>query len=242
MSEPLSVTDRLASALAVWDIQAHRSLTAHPNPNNLACVARVQALIATTTGVVAQAAVETGLIDNAAAVRFGTLIDTSQLAWTRTADRWSELIDPAARADPKLLAAASEVRAAVAAAAHVQTSCASAHLVAARVDIPTAISQLQLATAAAVDLAHVTRDIAVAEPTLTAPGPGDRDAHPVRYRADSRQGENRFLGVDWVTAGDVRANRLIPLPTPVRRGLVDAADQAIATAGQAAAAAITLMP
>ena len=60
------MTDRLASALAVWDIQAHRSLAAHPSPPNLACVARVQALIATTSGVVAEAAAQTGLIDSAA--------------------------------------------------------------------------------------------------------------------------------------------------------------------------------
>ena len=53
-SEPLSVTDRLASALAVWDIQAHRSLAAHPSPPNLACVVRVQALIATASGVSAK--------------------------------------------------------------------------------------------------------------------------------------------------------------------------------------------
>lgn len=44
-SEPAaqSVADRVASALAVWDIQAHRSLAANPSPPNLACVARVQA-------------------------------------------------------------------------------------------------------------------------------------------------------------------------------------------------------
>ena len=56
------MTDRLASALAVWDIQGHRSLAAHPSPPNLTCVARVQALIATTSGVVAEAAtqLETG--------------------------------------------------------------------------------------------------------------------------------------------------------------------------------------
>ena len=153
-SEPLSVTDRLASALAVWDIQAHRSLAAHPSPPNLACVARVQALIATTSGVVAEAAAQTGLIDSAASERFATLIDTSQLAWTRAADRWSELINPAARTDPKLLGAASEVRAALAAAAHDQTGWAAADVIASRIDLPTAVAQLQLATAAAVDMAH----------------------------------------------------------------------------------------
>ena len=97
----VSVTDRLTSALAIWDIQAHRSLAAQPSPANLACVARVQALIATTSSVVAEAAEQTSSIDRAAAGRSTTLADTSQLTWTRAADRWSELIDPAGRTDPK---------------------------------------------------------------------------------------------------------------------------------------------
>ena len=115
-------------------------------------------------------------------------------------------------------------------------------MIASRIHLPTAVAQLQLATAAAVDVAHLTRDIALAEPTLTAPA----RAIAMRAQADVEraldQGESRYLGVDWVTAGDVRANRIIPLPDPVRRGLADTADQVIATAGQAAAAAATLTP
>ena len=175
-------------------------------------------------------------------MRFSTLIDESQVAWTRAADRWAELINPAARTDPKLLGAASEVRAALAAAAHDQTGWAAADVIAARIHVPTAVAQLQLATAAAVDMAHLTRDIALTEPTLTAPA----RAIAIRAQADVERavdhGESRYLGVDWVTAGDVRANRIIPLPDPARRGLADTADQVIATAGQAAAAAATLTP
>ena len=55
-------------------------------------------------------------------------------------------------------------------------------------------------------------------------------------------GDSRYLGIDWVNAGDVRANRIIPLPTPVRRGLVDTANHVIAAVDQAAAAAATLTP
>jgi len=154
-SEPAaqSVADRLASALAVWDIQAHRSLAANPSPPNLACVARVQALIATTSGVVAEAAAQTSMIDSAASERFATIIDTSHLAWTRAANRWFELISPPARTDPPLLGAAGEVHAAIAATAHHQTGWATGDLIASRLDLPTAVSQLQLAAAAAVDLA-----------------------------------------------------------------------------------------
>jgi hypothetical protein len=59
---------------------------------------------------------------------------------------------------------------------------------------------------------------------------------------DVDRGESRYLGVDWVTAGDIRTNRTIPIPDPLRRGLVDTADQVIATASQAAAAAAMLTP
>jgi hypothetical protein len=232
----VSVTERLASVLAVWDIQAHRSLAAHPSPPNLACVSRVQALIATASAVIAEAAAHTGLIEASAYDRFASLIDRSQFGWTRAANRWSELINPAARTDPKLVGAAGEVR------AYEQTSFATADLIASRIDLPTAAAQLQLASGAAVDVAYVARDIALTEPTLTAPA----RAIAMRTQADTERaidhGESRYLGIDWVTAGDVRANRIIPLPDPARRGLVDTADHVIATAGQAAAAAATLTP
>ena len=238
----MSVTDRLASALAVWDIQGHRSLAAHPSPPNLTCVARVQALIATASGVVAEAATQLGLVEPAASERFATLVDASQIAWTRAANRWSELIDPAARTDPKLLGAASEVRAALAAAAHDQLGWAAAEVIAARLNVPTAVVQLQLATAAAVDMAHLTRDIALTEATLTGPARAIAMRAQSDVERDVDRGESRYLGVDWVTAGDVRANRIIPIPDPVRRGLVDTADQVIANAGTAAASAQLLAP
>jgi hypothetical protein len=47
---------RLAAELAAWEIQAHRTLANSPDPADLVRVARVQALIATTTVVVSDAA------------------------------------------------------------------------------------------------------------------------------------------------------------------------------------------
>jgi hypothetical protein len=102
---------------------------------------------------VAEAAAQTSMIDSAASERFATIIDTSHLAWTRAANRWFELISPPARTDPPLLGAAGEVHAAIAATAHHQTGWATGDLIASRLDLPTAVSQLQLAAAAAVDLA-----------------------------------------------------------------------------------------
>ena len=148
-----------------------------------------------------------------------------------------ELIDPAARTDPKLLGAASEARAALAAAAHDQLGWAAAEVIAARVNVPTAVEHSSLAMAAAVDMAHLTRDIALTEATLTGPARAIAMRAQSGVERDVDRGESRYLGIDWVTAGDVRANRVIPIPDPLRRGLVDTADQVIANAGTAAASA-----
>ena len=56
---------RLEAALAAWEIQAHRTLANHPDPADLVRVARVQALIATTTVVVSEAAARRGEIEPA---------------------------------------------------------------------------------------------------------------------------------------------------------------------------------
>jgi hypothetical protein len=220
----------------------HRSLAANPSPPNLACVARVQALIATTSGVVAEAAAQTSMIDSAASERFATIIDTSHLAWTRAANRSFELISCAARTDPPLLGAAGEVHAAIAATAHHQTGWATGDLIASRLDLPTAVSQLQLAAAAAVDLAYVTRDIALTELTMTAPA----RAIAMRTQAGAEQavdhGERRYLRHRLGHLPRRHANRIVPRPDPARRGLVDTTEQVITSASQAAAAATTLTP
>jgi hypothetical protein len=91
-------------------------------------------------------------------------------------------------------------------------------------------------------MAHLTADIARTEPTLTAPARAVAMATQADAERAIENGESRYLGIDWVTAGDVRANRIIPLPDPVRRGLVYTTDRVIATAGKAAAAAATLTP
>ena len=66
----------------------------------------------------------------------------------------------------------------LASAAHDQMGWAAADLMAARLHAPTALAQLQLARAAAVDLAHLTSDIALTEAMLTGPARDNRDARP----------------------------------------------------------------
>ena len=52
----------------------------------------------------------------------------------------------------------------------------------------------------------------------------------------------RYEGVTWTTRRQIAANRLIPLPEPARRGLINLADEVIATTNRAVAAAAQVDP
>ena len=56
------------------------------------------------------------------------------------------------------------------------------------------------------------------------------------------QGESRYEGVTWTTRSQIAANELIPLPESARRGLINLADDVIATTNHAVAAAAQLHP
>ena len=101
---------RLEAALAAWEIQVHRTLANQPDPADLVRVARVQALIATTTVVVSEAAARRGVIDAGVIDRLTPALENVQLAWSRSARRWAELTTPASRTDPALVEAASQLR------------------------------------------------------------------------------------------------------------------------------------
>jgi len=232
------LTARLSAALALWDIQAHRSLTVAPTASNLTCVARVQALITTAAAVIADAAAAHGHLDHGTTERFTPLAEASQLAWTRTAHRWSELITPAARTHPPLLGAASQLRAALAATVQGEHGWAPADTVTSRVDLPAALDALNLAIAGGTEIGHVIRGIATSEPTLTAPARIIGMRTQAEVERDTDRGETRYLGVEWVTARQIRDNQPIPLPEPARRGLVDIAGETAATSSRALAAFI----
>ena len=233
---------RLKTALAAWEVQAQRTLANDPDPADLVRVARVQALITSTAGVLTEAAARKGHIDNDIMQRLAPALEANQVAWSRAAKRWGELTTPASRTDPALVAAASEVRAAIAAAATNPTGWATPDQLASRLDLPDAVKTLHLSMVASVDIAYVVRDTAADHPGLTAP------ARIIGMRAQGEaeiaieQGETRYEGVTWTTRSQVTANQLIPLPEPARRGLINLADDVITTTNHAVAAAAQLHP
>ena len=164
------------------------------------------------------------------------------MAWSRAAKRWGELTSPASRTDPALVAAASEVRAAIAATATNQGGWATPDQLANRVDLPATVRILHLSMVASIDIAHVVRDTAADHPGLTAP------ARIIGMRAQGEaeiaieQGETRYEGVTWTTRSQIAADQLVPLPEPARRGLINLADDVIATTNRAVAAAAQVDP
>jgi hypothetical protein len=185
---------RLGAALAAWEIQAHRTLANHPDPADLVRVARVQALIATTSGIVSEAAARRDEIDDGVIERLTPALENAQLAWCRSARRWAELTTPASRTDPALVETASQLRAAIAAAVANQISWATPDQIAARIDLPATAMTLHRSMVAGVELANVTRELAADHPGLAAP------ARVIAMRAQGEaevaieQGETRFEG------------------------------------------------
>jgi hypothetical protein len=160
---------RLDTALAAWEVQAHRTLAANPDPADVVRIARVQALITSVTGVVTEAAAKRGHIDDDVMQRLGPALEASQVAWSRSAKRWGELTNPASRTDPALVDAASELRSAIAATATTKGGWATPDQLATRVDLPAVVRSLHLSMVASIDIAYVVRDTAADHPGLTAP-------------------------------------------------------------------------
>ena len=233
---------RLAAALAGWEVQAHRTLAAKPDPADLVRVARVQALITSTAGIMTEAAAKKGYIDSDVLQRLVPALEADQIAWSRLAKRWGELTSPASRTDPALVARASELRAAIATTATNQTGWATPDQLASRLDLPKIVKTLHLSMVASVDVAYVVRDTAADHPGLTAPARviGMRSQGEAEIAIE--QGESRFEGVTWTTPRQIATNQLIPLPEPARRGLINLADDVVAATNHAVAAAAQLDP
>jgi hypothetical protein len=78
---------RLETALAVWEVQAHRTLAANPDSADLVRVARVQALITSTASIITEAAATTGHIDRNLLQWLAPTLEANQVAWSRLAKR-----------------------------------------------------------------------------------------------------------------------------------------------------------
>jgi hypothetical protein len=233
-------TTRLQEALVGWDIQAHRILATNPTGANLALVAMTQGTVAFASLAILDTAAVTGHIDPADhAQRLSPALQASQQTWSTAARRWTELTTPASPTSPDLVLAERELRASVRQITHDQHGWAAPKLVAQRVDLTETATLLQRAMAAAVDVAHLTRDIAATDDRLQGPA----RAMNKRAMADADlvpRSEVTDPMAAWVPARDLLTNRIVPLPEPVRAGLVAATDAAARAATRLASAGTCL--
>ena len=90
-------------------------------------------------------------------------------------------------------------------------------------------------------IAYVVRDTVADHPGLTAPARiiGTRSQGEAENAIE--QGETGYEGVTWTTPRQ-RVDELVPSPEPARRGLINVADDVVATTNQAVAAALNSTP
>lgn len=219
---PPSGTRRLNAALATWDVQAHRTMATTPTPANLHLTARTQAFVATTSTAVLGAASATGRLDSDIyAHRLAPALDAGQQAWTRAANRWGALSSRGDRADPALVNAANELRAAGTDIAFNRTRWATPQMMANRVDLAEAARTVQQAMITGAELSCAYRDVVEQEPHLAGSA---RTLLGWTRPTDERSKAHKRAAPDDETAPiaprAVHANRAVPLPDVVRNSLV----------------------
>lgn len=232
--------DRLAQALANWDVQAHRSLAASTRTADLMLASATQALIAEAGSVLLRAAATAGLIDpEHYRARLGTALDSAQEGWTAMAALWQNLTPPSARrAEPGLGLAAQEARAAIYEIIHDRAGLASPELIANRADLAHTAQTIQQTLSTSVDLAHVIRD-ATTRHDLTAPA---RAVNAVATRIHETRGHaiDSSPMAAWVSPRDHATNRAVPLLDTVRASLTEAAERVVEASATAMSAAAIL--
>ena len=215
---------RLPVALAIWDLQAHRTLAATPTIGNLLYVAHVQRDIAVSAQLVNRSAADTLAID--ASQFHGRLqpaLDNLESAWSHLSGLLHQLASPPQRrVDPPLLNAGNEVRAAIREVTHEGSGPRSSERMAQAADVAEVSRALHVALGASIDLAHLARDIATAPGLVGA-------ARGVQAIATDRTAASHPVAA-WVDAADLHHNRAIALADPVRDALAQGVDHAIRAA------------
>ncbi|MBM0128199.1 hypothetical protein [Pimelobacter simplex] len=233
-SRPVDDPDRLAQALANWDIQTHRGLARDLQPSNILLIARTQSLIAGASMVLVDAAATAGVLEHSD--RLAHAIADAGRSWSNLASRWGDLARPGARTERELARAAAEVRAAYRQITHDETILASPEVIAGRPELPKAARATLHAIQAGSELAAVVAEKAHA-PDLTGPARAlSRRAHndvEAGLAGAPLQGND----VVWISPADILARRSVPIPVPVAESLHAASAETCAAACAASAVA-----
>ncbi len=216
--DPYAGLDRLMTAVAGWDLAAHRALTKTPSAATVATIARGQAMASRTGQVLLHAAARTGTLDpDAYAARLAPALEDSLRAWSRLARQADALTHRGARrVDPGLLAADGEVQAATRELIHDGANLAAPEVIANRADLSTVGLVLSEAMSSGLELATAINDT-IGQAGVTAPAQVMLTA--ARHGAfNLGPGELATLG-DQFTPRDLVQNRDVPLIEPVHAAL-----------------------
>jgi hypothetical protein len=233
---------RLAAALAGWEVQAHRTLAARPDPADLVRVARVQALITSTTGILTEAAARKGYIDSDVLQRLAPSAGGRSDCLEPFGQTLGRTHQPSQPHRPSTCRRSQRAPRRDRDHRHQPNRMGYTRSARQPPRPPNIVKTLHLSVVASVDVAYVVRDTAADHPGLTAPARviGMRSQGEAEIAIE--QGETRFEGVTWTTPRQVATNQLIPLPEPARRGLINLADDVVAATNHAVAAAAQLDP
>lgn len=211
---PPQDTSRLTRALAQWDVQAHRGLVSPEWRDNMALIARTEALIIGTAMVLVTAAAAIGKLDLSPRLR--PALDRAGTAWNDLGGRWDDLTSVNVRPSPQILLAAGEIRAATRALTHDGATMATPHAIATRPGLHEGLQALQHDLEHADELAY-----AVAEKATTPGLTGRARALSIRAHNDIEAGRVAAPEGDvvWVSPTDILAGHMIAAPPPVTEAL-----------------------
>lgn len=238
--KPKPSGSRLGQALACFDVQVHRTLSANARGADLIVTAQSQALIMLAGHTLLRAGAETGAVDPSQyRSRLSPALEDAQNSWAAMSSTWRVLTPPSARRpDRDLGHAASEARAAIMEIIHDRATLASPTVMADRVDLAATARTIQDALSAAVDQAHLVHTV-IREPTLNGSARAV-NAMAMGIVKDRPPGGPGTSEQPWVSPRDLLGNRLVPLPEPVREAIHAATAQTVQTVTRAMSAAAFL--
>jgi hypothetical protein len=230
--DPIHPT-RLEAAIATWQTQAARALTSAPSVADLSLVVRTQLDGSVLAFAVAGSSTHAGLLTAAEGAR----MQRAQTGLERAASGLLESFRPLTGRNrtfqAPLAEAAAELRAAIRDIVYDGTSLAGSDTLRERVDISRALSAVQQHLTGGVALGwRILDDINGPHLQVRASG-----AHQI-----ASQSHQPTPSKGWVEAGDLVANRLIGLPSPVRFTLRHQTQEMTDRAIDAAAASYPSQP
>ncbi|MBT9257762.1 hypothetical protein KMZ30_19510 [Phycicoccus sp. KQZ13P-1] len=232
--QPSPDTSRLQTAVARWDVAAHRALTRSPTIADLSAVAQVQAQLALATSTLTAAAAHAALVDGESfAQRLAPSLVEAERAWAHLGADLRQLTGRDRRRNPELLLSANELTASLREYTHDQSGQARPSAVAQDEALWEVTRTLRGAAAAAPDIAQTVREVLV-EAELSA------SATSIHALVAAHLG--RDLQEAWVNPADLAHHRQVPLSQAARGALAETAERAVHAVRAVDVAAGTLHP